>query len=133
MSGRIMGLFAIGFCSFATVAEAQVTFHKDVEPILQAHCQHCHRPGEIGPMSLLSYADARPWARAIKAAVLTRRMPPWFADSSVQHYKNDAALSVSDIEKLISWVDAGAPEGDPKDAPTPLAFVTDGTSDDLTS
>jgi len=64
----------------ATTPATAVTFHKDVEPLLQKHCQTCHRPGEIGPMSLLSYQEARPWARSIKARVMARLMPPWFAD-----------------------------------------------------
>src|SRR5207302_1064857 len=67
-------------------ATAAVEFHKDIEPLLQAHCQTCHRAGEIGPMPLLSYDDSRKWAKAIKQAVLTRKMPPWFADNNVQHY-----------------------------------------------
>src|ERR1700680_4739408 len=66
-----------------------VTFHKDVEPLLQKHCQTCHRPGEIGPMSLLSYQDARPWARSIKAKVMARLMPPWFADPQFGRFRND--------------------------------------------
>jgi hypothetical protein len=113
----------MGSAAKAFGATGPVTFHRDVEPLLQAHCQTCHRPGEIGPMSLLTYQDVRPWAKAIKQAVLTRKMPPWFADSSIQHYSNDASLSAADIDTLTSWVDAGAPEGDPKDAPAPRAFV----------
>jgi hypothetical protein len=104
-------------------ATGSVTFHKDVEPLLQAHCQNCHRPGEIGPMPLLTYQNARPWAKAIKQAVLTRKMPPWFADSSVQHYRNDTSLSPKQIEIITSWVDAGAPEGDVRDAPSPRNFI----------
>ena len=100
-----------------------VTFSKDVLPILQKNCQSCHRPGEIGPMPLLSYAQARPFARAIKSATQSKKMPPWFADSSVQHYANDMSLSTADIDTLAAWVDNGAPEGDPKDAPQPRQFV----------
>jgi hypothetical protein len=74
-------------------------------------------------MSLLTYKDVRPWAKAIKQAVLTRKMPPWFADSSVQRYRNDASLSAAEIETLASWVDAGAPEGNVSDAPLARAFV----------
>lgn len=116
--------FTLAFCTTSGfAATGSVTFHKDVEPLLQAHCQNCHRPGEIGPMSLLTYQDARPWAKAIKQAVITRRMPPWFADSSVQHYRNDASLSPGEIETLVYWVDAGAPEGDARSAPPPHNFV----------
>jgi hypothetical protein len=116
-------LTLMGCASFAFGATGPVTFHQNVEPLLQAHCQTCHRPGEIGPMPLLTYQQTRPWARAIKQAVVTRKMPPWFADSSVQHYLNDASLSDAEIDTLTSWVDAGAPEGDPKDAPVPREFV----------
>jgi hypothetical protein len=123
MTIRFVAVLTSGYLGVTAVAHAQVTFHKDVEPILQAHCQSCHRPGEIGPMPLLSYDDVRPWARAIKTAVTTRKMPPWFADSSVQHYTNDASLSAAEIDKLASWVDAGAPRGDPNDSPRPRTFV----------
>ena len=97
--------------------QGTTTFTKDVLPILQKNCQSCHRPGEIGPMPLLTYAQARPYARAIKTATQSKKMPPWFADSSVQHYANDMSLPAADISTLAAWADAGAPEGDPKDAP----------------
>jgi hypothetical protein len=106
-----------------TALGADVTFNQDVLPILQKNCQACHRPGEIGPMALLTYEDARPWAKSIKAAVLTRKMPPWFADPRYGHFANDRRLSDADIAKLVSWVDAGAPEGDPKKKPAPLAWT----------
>src|SRR4030095_11653813 len=115
-TGRQLSLLLtlVSFAGVAFGAPESITFHKDIEPVLQNHCQACHRPGEIGPMPLLTYQNVRPWAKALKEAVLTRKMPPWFADSSVQHYRNDASLSEADIEKVRSWVDAGAPEGDPK-------------------
>jgi hypothetical protein len=100
-----------------------VTFHKDIEPLLQKHCQGCHRPGEIGPMPLLNYVQTRPWAKAIRQAVVTRKMPPWFADSTVQRYMNDASLSATEIETFGAWSEAGAPEGDKADAPPPRTFV----------
>ena len=79
---------------FGTWAGAQTpTFHRDVEPILQARCQTCHRPGEAAPMPLLSYNEARPWAKAIRSAVLSRKMPPWFADPEVGHFQNDTDSS----------------------------------------
>lgn len=109
--------------STSVFGAAPVTFHKDIEPLLQAHCQSCHRPGEIGPMPLLTYKDARPWAKAIKQAAITRQMPPWFADPGVQHYRNDGSLRPAEIEKLVSWVDAGAPEGDVRDAPPQRSFM----------
>ncbi len=99
---------------------ATPTFNKDVLPILQKHCQECHRPGEMAPMSLLGYTEARPWAKAIKTAVVTQKMPPWFAE--VGHFANDRTLSKAEIDTLVSWADNGAPEGDKKDAPAPLAF-----------
>ena len=101
----------------------ETTFHKQVEPVLQARCQSCHRPGEAAPMSLLTYQDARPWAKAIKEAVLVRKMPPWFADPSHGQFANDRRLSQEEIDTLTSWVDGGAKEGDPKDAPRPLTFT----------
>jgi len=101
---------------------ATPTFNKDVLPILQANCQQCHRPGEIAPMSLLTYNEARPWAKAIKAAVVSQKMPPWFADPNVGHFANDRRLSEAQIKTLASWVDNGAPEGDLKDRPAPRVF-----------
>jgi hypothetical protein len=100
------------------------TFYKDVLPILQANCQTCHRPGEVAPMSLLTYEDARPWARAIKTAVATKKMPPWFADPAVGHFSNERRLSPRDAETITAWVDAGAPGGNAADAPPPLTFNT---------
>src|SRR5665213_4456392 len=93
------------------------TFTKDVLPVLQEKCQNCHRPGQVAPMSFLNYQDVRPWAKAIKTAVATRKMPPWFADPQFGHFSNDRSLSQSEIDKLIAWVDGGALEGEAKDAP----------------
>jgi hypothetical protein len=104
---------------------AVVTFNKDVLPILQKNCQTCHRPGEVAPMSLLTYTDARPYAKAIKQAVVTQKMPPWFADPSYGHFSNDRRLSQPDIDTLVAWADTGAPEGDAKNKPAPVTF-TDG-------
>jgi hypothetical protein len=98
------------------------TFHRDIQPILQRHCQGCHHPGDIAPMSLLTYAEARPWAKAIRAAVLEKKMPPWFADSAHGEYLNNPSLSKSEIETLSVWAQSGAAAGDPKDAPAPLDF-----------
>src|SRR5229473_4586527 len=80
-----------------------VTFHKDVAPVLQRRCQNCHRAGEIGPMPLLTYRDARPWAKAIAEAAATRKMPPWFADPAHGKFSNDRSLSASEIGTLVSW------------------------------
>ena len=109
--------------AMAAAAPSAAEFHKDIEPLLQAHCQICHRPGEIAPMPLLTYSDTRKWARAIRQAVVTRKMPPWFADNNVQHYSNDVSLSAAEIETIKNWVDSGAPEGDPNLAPAPRTFV----------
>jgi hypothetical protein len=106
----------------ALAASNTPTFTKDVLPVFQKNCQGCHRPGEVAPMSLLTYQDARPWAKAIKQAVVTRKMPPWFADPVSVHFSNDRTLSPQDINTIVSWVDGGAPEGDPKDAPAPVTF-----------
>src|SRR4051812_25496177 len=77
----------------STGAQNGVTFNKDVLPILQRDCQSCHRPGQVAPMSFLSYESVRPWAKAMKAAVLSKKMPPWFADPQFGHFKNERSLS----------------------------------------
>lgn len=109
--------------SFAATNPSPVTFTKDVAPVLQKNCQGCHRPGETAPMSLLTYEQARPWAKAIKEAVVLKKMPPWFADPHYGKFSNDRSLSQKEIDTLVSWADAGAPKGDPKDMPKPVAFV----------
>ena len=96
-----------------------ITFHKDVLPVLQKNCQSCHRPGQIGPFSMLTYKETRPWAKAIKQAVVTKAMPPWFADPQYGHFNNDRSLKESEITTIAAWVDRGAPEGDPALAPPP--------------
>ena len=88
-----------------------VTFHKDVEPILQKRCQSCHRPGEMAPMSLLTYQDARPWAKAIRAAVLQKTMPPWFAEPAHGEFANDRTLAPSEIDTLVRWVESRRTRG----------------------
>jgi mono/diheme cytochrome c family protein len=103
-------------------ASAKVTFHKDVEPIFQKRCAECHRPGEIGPFSLLKYDKARSSAKQIKEVVVQRRMPPWHADPKHGEWKNDRHLTDQEIATISGWVDAGAPEGDPKDAPPAPKF-----------
>src|SRR5260370_40402590 len=110
-------ILTLGLLAGSLVVAADVTFNKDVLPILQKNCQSCHRPGEIGPSSFLTYQSTRPWAQAIKEAVLTKKMPPWFADPRFGHFANDRRLTEADIKTLVAWVDAGAAEGDPKDMP----------------
>ena len=122
MRESVLGLlFACGLN--AATGSSPVTFSKDVLPVLQRHCQECHRPGEAAPFSLLTYEEARPWAKAIREAVLLRKMPPWFADPHIGKFSNDRSLSEKDISTLVTWTDQGAPEGDPKDAPPPLEFL----------
>src|SRR5687768_9578805 len=106
----IVGMTALTVSMRATTAEesAPVTFNKDVLPILQKDCQTCHRPGEIGPMSFLTYKDARPWAKAIKEAVVSRKMPPWFAEPGHLPFANDRTLSDATIKTLVAWADGGA-------------------------
>src|SRR5260221_12170765 len=104
-------------------AAPDVTFTKDVAPILHAKCVTCHRAGEVAPMALLTFADARPWARSIKTKVAARQMPPWFADPHVGTFANDPRLSDAEIATITTWVDAGAPQGDLKDMPTLPAFT----------
>jgi hypothetical protein len=104
-----------------------VTFSKDVAPIFQAKCQECHQPNSIAPMPLITYQEARPWARSIKERVATRQMPPWHLDRSVgvQKFKNDMSLTDEQVDTIVAWVDGGALQGDPKDLPPPKPLVTD--------
>ncbi len=95
------------------------TFYADVLPILQIRCQECHRPGEVAPMPFLTYAQVRPWAKSIRTAVLTRKMPPWFADPCCGKFANDRSLTASERDTLARWGDGGAPEGDSRQAPPP--------------
>jgi mono/diheme cytochrome c family protein len=108
----------------AAAQAPQATFTKDVAPILQQHCQVCHRPGAIAPMSLLTYDDARPWARAIKEKVVKREMPPWYIDRNIgiTDFKDDPSLSDAEIATISKWVDAGAPMGNAADMPKPRQF-----------
>src|SRR2546423_10031307 len=106
----LMGL-ALETTIVAADLSSSVTFNKDVLPILQKNCQSCHRPGQIAPMSLISYKDARPWAKAIKAAVTLKKMPPWFADPKYGHFTNDRSLKQSEIDTLAKWADTGVTEG----------------------
>lgn len=104
-------------------AEAEVTFTKDIAPILQSRCVTCHRPGEVAPMPLRTFEEVRPWARSIKQKVASRQMPPWFADPAHGTFANDARLSDREIETIVHWVDGGTPRGNPKDMPAAPAFV----------
>jgi hypothetical protein len=99
------------------------TWAKDIAPIVYRSCVSCHRPNDIAPMSFLTYAEARPWAKAIRASTVTRRMPPWHADPKVGHFENDPRLTEGEIAAIRAWADNGAPEGDPSLAPPPPKFA----------
>ena len=99
------------------------TFSKDVAPILYKNCATCHRPGEIAPMSLLTYAEARPWAKSIRDEVSDGTMPPWHADPKHGKFANDRSLTAADRDVLTRWANGGAPEGDAKDLPAAPKFV----------
>jgi len=118
----------IALAGTANRAAADVTFSRDVAPIFQQKCQICHRPGTTAPMSLLTYEEARPWARAIKQRVKAREMPPWSvsADRGIGRFKNDRSLTERQIRTIEQWVDAGAPFGDAKDLPPPLPWSNGG-------
>jgi hypothetical protein len=104
-------------------AKASPTFSKDVAPILYSKCVTCHRAGEIGPMSLITYKDVRPWAASIKDKVANRVMPPWHADSHVGSFRNDRSLSDAQIDTIVKWVEGGAPEGNATDLPAAPQFA----------
>src|SRR6202047_565162 len=101
-----VGLILTGMAAMAAgthTSSPAATFNKDVLPILQTNCQTCHRPGQVAPMSFLAYQSTRPWAKAMKTAVATRKMPPWFADPNYGHFSNDRSLKQSEIETIAKW------------------------------
>jgi hypothetical protein len=124
---RHVGFF-VAVCSmtaaFASMAQGQVTFTKNIAPILQARCQTCHHSGTFAPMSLVTYEETRPYAKAIKARVVAREMPPWFIDKNVgvQNFSNDISLTNEEIATISKWVDDGAPQGSPADMPPARHF-----------
>lgn len=103
---------------------AAPTFSKDIAPIFAKNCMNCHRPGEIAPMSLMNYKEIRPWAKAIREKVVGRQMPPWHADPKHGEWTNDTRLAQKDVDAIAAWVDAGAPEGNPKDLPPLPKFAS---------
>ncbi|MCW5968880.1 MAG: hypothetical protein KIT57_10230 [Blastocatellales bacterium] len=125
------GALAVGILAIGALAggigsaknSAKVTFSKDVAPIFFQKCAECHHPGEAAPFSALTYKDVRPWAKSIREKVVSREMPPWHADPHYGKFANDRRLNDKEIATVTSWVDAGAPEGDPKDLPKPPLFV----------
>ncbi len=120
---RRLFLLALTIAASAFGAAKDVTFNKDVLPILQKRCQECHRPGEAAPMSFLTYKDTRPWAKAIRGAVVIKKMPPWFSDDVHGKFKNDRRLPQSEIDTLVAWVDGGAKEGNAADAPKGIEYA----------
>jgi hypothetical protein len=117
-------LSAIAFAADSTKPVVDATFSKDIAPILERSCQNCHRAGSIAPMALLTYKDARPWARSIKEKVVRREMPPWHIDRNVgiTKFKEDPSLTDAEIATISNWVDHGAPEGNLADMPPPRQF-----------
>ena len=119
-------VFALGVAGVSSAADAPPTFSKDVAPILYSNCVVCHRPGEVAPMSLITYQNARPWARAIKNKVVAHEMPPWSASPASLKIANDRSLSQKDIETIVRWADGGAQQGDDKDLPPVPTFPAGG-------
>jgi hypothetical protein len=115
------GALMAGEPSKSAATAKQVTFTKDIAPIFQDKCEACHRKDSMAPMSLVTYEEARPWARSIKERVVTHQMPPWHLDKTVgiQKFENDRSLSDEQIATIVRWVDSGSPMGDPKDMPAP--------------
>jgi hypothetical protein len=116
----LTAITALGTAGLATPPadqSPQITFNKDVLPVLQKNCQTCHRPGGVAPMSFMTYESTRPWAKAIKAAVVNKKMPPWFADPHVGEFRNAPKLTPTDVNTLAAWADRGAFEGNPADRP----------------
>ena len=125
MNRTLVALTVTGLVGAAVSAQAQSTptFSKDVAPVLYKNCTNCHRAGEIGPMSLISYKDARPWAKSIAVRVSNGTMPPWHADPSHGTFLNDRSLSPADKDLLVAWANGGAPEGNPADLPMAPKYV----------
>src|SRR5215467_3362216 len=119
----VLSISIVGGLSANGPADGRVTFDRDVAPILYSHCVECHRKGEVAPMPLVSYSDARPWARSIKDKVQSRAMPPWLAAPEYGHFLNDRRLTQKEIDTVAAWVDQGAAEGDAKDLPAAPKFV----------
>ena len=122
-TSKLVLFFALAAGITAGAEKDAVTFTSDVAPIFVKSCMTCHRPSEIAPMSLLSYAEARPWARSIKREVQSRTMPPWHADPAYGDFSNDRRLNDEEIQTIVDWVDAGAPLGNAEDMPELPHFV----------
>src|SRR5579864_3986499 len=131
MALRVIGMAAVAglaiFCATAWQdpgrSATTPTFYKNVLPILQDHCQSCHRPGEVAPMPLVTYQQTRPWAASIAHAVEMKMMPPWFADPRYGHFANDVSLTPQQIATISTWAATGATAGDERDAPPPRRWA----------
>ena len=122
-----MCLFAIALVGSDAVSgagKAPLTFSKDIAPIFYKNCVGCHRSGEIAPMSLITYKEIRPWAKAIREKVANRQMPPWHADAQYGKWENDRRLTQKELDTLVAWVDGGAAEGNAKDLPPMPKFAS---------
>ena len=130
----MFALLGVAVAAEAAPAEARaddVTYAKDVAPIIFNNCLVCHRPGQVAPMPFRDYKETRPWARAIKDKVQSREMPPWFADPQYGEWLNDRRLSQEQIDTIAAWVDAGAPMGEASDIPEPPMFSDNWALGDL--
>src|SRR5687767_1100347 len=119
-----MAILLVGSRAASGDSKQPVTFSKDVAPIFYKNCAGCHRPNEIAPMSLLTYKEIRPWAKAIREKVADRQMPPWHPDAKYGEWENDRRLSQKEIDTIVRWVDGGAREGNPKDLPPMPKFAS---------
>lgn len=123
---RVAGVMLGAALVLASTAYGEVperpTFTRDVAPILNANCVSCHRPGEVAPMALRTFDEARPWAKSIRQYVSERKMPPWFANPKYGTFSNDARLSEDEIATIVAWVDQGSRRGAPDDMPPAPAY-----------
>ena len=122
-AAALVGLFGTFAPATASAQTPAPTFSKDVAPILYKNCTNCHRPGEIGPMPLVTYKDARPWAKSIATRVANGTMPPWHASPAHGQFLNDRSLKAADRDALLKWANSGAPEGNPADLPKLPSFT----------
>src|SRR5262249_51690012 len=117
-------LHATASVSGNTADKTSINFAKHIAPILQNRCEECHRASGVAPMSLATYEEARPWARAIKEKVISREMPPFHAAGPIGRYDHDPRLTEDEIATITKWVDSGAAKGNPKDLPAPKSWNT---------
>src|SRR5205085_12452735 len=126
LAALAVGLLTLTGTTSAAGGKKEVTFNKDVAPIFFKNCAECHKPNDIAPMSLLTYKEARPWARSIKEKVASREMPPWSPDPHYGQFTNEKRLTDKEVETIVAWVDNGGKEGNPKDLPPTPEFAKGG-------